>query len=74
MDVTTVELFASMLAVIALAGTSAYAVLVLLGFDPGGMVSATRRIALWLAASVAVVAMFGSLYFSEVADFVPCRL
>ena len=29
---------------------------------------------LWLAAIVAVVATAGSLYFSEVADFVPCRL
>ena len=30
--------------------------------------------ALWIAFLVAGVAMAGSLYFSEVADFVPCRL
>jgi disulfide bond formation protein DsbB len=29
---------------------------------------------LWLAAAVAAVATGGSLYFSEVADFVPCKL
>jgi disulfide bond formation protein DsbB len=30
--------------------------------------------ALWIAAVVAVVTMAGSLYFSEVAHFVPCKL
>jgi disulfide bond formation protein DsbB len=30
--------------------------------------------ALWIAFLVAAVAMAGSLYFSEVANFVPCRL
>jgi disulfide bond formation protein DsbB len=29
---------------------------------------------LWLAAGIALVASLGSLYFSEVADFIPCRL
>ena len=28
----------------------------------------------WLAWAVALVATLGSLYFSEIADFVPCRL
>ena len=29
---------------------------------------------LWAASAVALVATLGSLYFSEIADFVPCRL
>ena len=29
---------------------------------------------LWLASAVAIVATLGSLYYSEIADFVPCRL
>lgn len=32
------------------------------------------RVATWLAFLVAATATLGSLYFSEVADFVPCRL
>ncbi len=32
------------------------------------------RAALWLAALVAVVTTLGSLYYSEVAHFVPCKL
>ncbi len=32
------------------------------------------RAALWIAALVALVAMAGSLYYSEVAHFVPCKL
>ncbi len=30
--------------------------------------------ALWLACAVAIAATLGSLYFSEIADFVPCKL
>ncbi|MDG2233134.1 MAG: disulfide bond formation protein B, partial [Ilumatobacter sp.] len=33
-----------------------------------------RRRALMIAGSVAVAATLGSLYFSEVADFIPCKL
>jgi disulfide bond formation protein DsbB len=32
------------------------------------------RAALWIAALVALVTMAGSLYYSEVAHFVPCKL
>ena len=32
------------------------------------------RAALWLAALVAIVTTLGSLYFSEVAHFIPCKL
>ena len=37
-------------------------------------VAAVDEAALWLAFLVAAASMAGSLYFSEVADFVPCRL
>jgi disulfide bond formation protein DsbB len=36
--------------------------------------AAVRPNALWLACAVATVCTAGSLYFSEVAHFVPCRL
>jgi disulfide bond formation protein DsbB len=36
--------------------------------------AAVRPVALPLAGTVAVVATLGSLYFSEIADFPPCRL
>lgn len=39
-----------------------------------GLLVAVSDAALWLAFLVASVATVGSLYFSEVADFVPCRL
>jgi disulfide bond formation protein DsbB len=41
---------------------------------PHAVLDAVRPVALGLAACVAAVAMAGSLYFSEVADFPPCRL
>lgn len=36
--------------------------------------AAISEAGVWLAFLVAATATFGSLYFSEVADFVPCRL
>lgn len=39
-----------------------------------GLIAAIAPEALVLAAGVALVAMLGSLYLSEVADFPPCRL
>ncbi len=41
---------------------------------PGLVVDALGPVALPLAAAVAIVATAGSLYYSEVADFPPCRL
>jgi disulfide bond formation protein DsbB len=41
---------------------------------PHRVVDALGPAALVVAATVAVVAMLGSLYYSEVADFPPCRL
>ena len=75
MDVRTVELFASILSVFALVGGLSYAVAAGSGlrlFD--GLVEQVRESALWLAWLVAAVATAGSLYFSEIADYVPCRL
>lgn len=39
-----------------------------------GLVEAVAPLALWLAFLVASSAMLGSLYFSEVANFAPCKL
>jgi disulfide bond formation protein DsbB len=41
---------------------------------PHQVLAAVGPVALTVAAAVAVVATVGSLYFSEVADFPPCRL
>ena len=41
---------------------------------PPSLVAAVDDAALWIAFLVAATATAGSLYFSEVADFVPCRL
>jgi disulfide bond formation protein DsbB len=41
---------------------------------PDDLLAAVRPVALVVAAVVAVVSMLGSLYFSEVANFPPCRL
>ena len=74
MDVTTVELFTAMLSVIAIVGSVVYAISCAFGLGIGGLTSTVHRLAPALAAAVAVVATAGSLYFSEVADYVPCRL
>src|SRR5690606_18783367 len=41
---------------------------------PTGVVDTLRSVALPLGGAVALVATVGSLYYSEVADFPPCRL
>lgn len=75
MDVKAVELFTSILSVFALGGTLAY---VAASKIPGRALrdaaEQVREKALWLAWLVSAVATVGSLYFSEVADYVPCRL
>jgi disulfide bond formation protein DsbB len=40
----------------------------------GGLVDDLGPVALWLAWIVALVTTLGSLYYSEIADFVPCEL
>ena len=84
-SVPTVSLFLALLAVVAEVVT--FGVLALAGGSilPGSVgVSARRGLAAvraevgpharWLAATVALVCTLGSLYFSEIAHFQPCRL
>lgn len=61
-----VQLFAALLAALAAVLTVALVV--------PAVRAAVAPVALWLAAAVAVTATAGSLYFSEVAHYVPCRL
>jgi disulfide bond formation protein DsbB len=81
-----VEIFTALLALIALGGSVLY---VSMARWPAGarstpagasggfrfeVVEEVRRIGLWLAWVVAAAATAGSLYFSEVANYVPCQL
>ena len=77
MGVGTMELFASLLAIACLSGAAAYGVARTLSSRSvfaAQFASAVHDVRLWLAWSVAATATAGSLYFSEIADFVPCRL
>lgn len=81
MTVDTVSLFLALLAVIAEAGTATAVVLAVGRRLSGTMARASASVAdfigpqaILLALAVAVVATSGSLYFSEVAHFRPCRL
>jgi disulfide bond formation protein DsbB len=74
-DVATFNLFFALLALVALAG----ALLVVASLVvPHGPLRRARvdigSAAPWLAALVAATCMAGSLYYSEVAHFTPCRL
>lgn len=71
------QVFTSLLAVSALLGSVAVAVLYLLRHRwtfAGDVVHLAADAGLWIAAIVAVVATLGSLYFSEVAHYYPCQL
>ncbi|MFP3900535.1 MAG: disulfide bond formation protein B [Acidimicrobiia bacterium] len=80
MSTDQVSLFLALLAVTAQAGAIALAVtLAVRALRPGAAwphqaLAAVRPAAPVLAATVAIVATLGSLYYSEVADFPPCRL
>lgn len=86
MNTTSVEIFAALLALIALVGTVAYMVLIRVWPSAdsdsasgirqmvSGLVHDVHRSSLWLAWVVAAGATAGSLYFSEVANYVPCQL
>ena len=81
MTVDTVSLFLALLAVVAEVATAAAVVLAVGGqFSPAlrrlrrQAVEAVSPSAINLAAVVAAVCMGGSLYFSEVANFPPCKL
>ena len=67
MDASTV---ASVFAIALFAGLSG----VVIAVFSESVRAVVRRRALMLAGSVAVGATIGSLYFSEVADFIPCEL
>jgi hypothetical protein len=74
MSVNAVTTFLSLLALVALGG-AVVALVVATGARGRGALGVTlRRSALGLAATVAVVALAGSLYLSEGAHFLPCRL
>lgn len=77
----TVTLFLASLAVLAQIGVAVAVTLWVASRLSSSVARSAERVrdaigpsALWLAWSVAVVSTLGSLYFSEVAGFVPCKL
>jgi hypothetical protein len=80
MSVQTASFFFAALSLVALAGAGAAAIIAVLarsavGADRLGWLRADLgRAALGLAFGVATVAMLGSLYYSEIAGFTPCKL
>lgn len=77
MDVEAFELFFSLLALVALVGSVTYVGVRIAAGRSASAAELGRAVqgsALWLAWLVAATSMAGSLYFSEVADYVPCRL
>ncbi|MCP3857669.1 MAG: disulfide bond formation protein B [Actinomycetia bacterium] len=81
MDTDTMSRLFAVLALIANAGTLAGFVVLVVGRfmpSPPALIVRARRqlaeLAPGLASIVAIVASLGSLYLSEIANFVPCRL
>lgn len=77
MDLDAVQLFTSLLAIAALGGSVLLLLMRILvnravWIRP--ILAPFVTMGLWLAALIAVAATFGSLYFSEVAGYVPCQL
>lgn len=75
MPVETMRVFFALLALAANVGTIVIVVAVVAGGDSSvrtKVLAAVQGYELWLAAAVAVTATLGSLYFSEIAHFVPC--
>jgi disulfide bond formation protein DsbB len=71
--VKSVELFYALLAIVANVSVIAIVIAVASGRGPA-LRAAVGPGVLWLAFGVAALAMLGSLYFSEIARFEPCRL
>ncbi len=71
MSVTDVSTFFALLALAALVGAVGVVVAVVMG---GNAAASVKQTALPLASLVAITATLGSLYYSEIADFIPCRL
>lgn len=78
MTTETAQLFFGLLTFVAGAGVVAWiGIWVVARSGHGGAArlgSALGEAAVWLALLVAATCLLGSLYFSEIADFVPCRL
>ncbi|MFZ1491094.1 MAG: disulfide bond formation protein B [Ilumatobacteraceae bacterium] len=77
MDVESFEVFFSVLAFFALAGTVLYVFARLFAGNSAAVAETGRAVqgsSLWLAFLVAATCTVGSLYFSEVANYVPCQL
>ena len=70
----TVQVFSALLATLAALGALVVFIAVFLGARGDVLLAGIREVAHWLAFSVAAAAMIGSLYFSEVAEYVPCKL
>lgn len=66
------QTFTALLALLALAGSLVYVAARVMGAE--WLVTAVRPHALWWAFVVAVSSMLGSLYFSEIAHYTPCKL
>jgi disulfide bond formation protein DsbB len=76
-DVEAAQVFFSLLALVAGGGAIALAVARVAARSSASaarVVVAIDEASLWLAFLVAATAMAGSLYFSEVADYIPCTL
>ena len=71
--VHSVELFYALLAIVANVSVVAIVLAFAAGRGPA-LRAAVGPGVLWLAFGVAAMAMLGSLYFSEIARFEPCRL
>lgn len=70
-----VQLFTSLLAVLALLGAVGIVVLRVLARSQAAaadLLHSLASVGLWLAFAVAATSMAGSLYFSEVANYIPC--
>ena len=77
MDRDTAQLFTGLLTIGALASTVGLVVARVVGRSSATVRTVTRQLApvgTGIAATVAVVSMLGSLYFSEIADYLPCTL
>ena len=75
----TMTTFFAMLGLACWAGVIVVGVAVLLGraapaVGVASFVDGVRGVALWLAWLVSIVTTLGSLYYSEVAHYVPCEL
>lgn len=77
MNTEVMERFTSMLALAALFGSILLWVIRLTALRVAALrplLDAVSTLALWLAFTVAASATAGSLYFSEIANFTPCKL